>query len=683
MSRLKRVAPATALALVAVLGLLIALLTADPPGVTLRSDLRGAAPVELPKGQDCFALPVLPNDTRLVRVQAAPGAKLPTSVSVAAQGMTPISSGPGQRREPDRVEYRLAKPTSGERGDAQVCMNVAVGGATLLGEGERPAVTLLGDPHSNWISALPALADRAGFGRGTVLGRAALPLALLLLAAAWLLAVREVSGAGRRPEPVGRGSIVRVGVVGALFCAAFALTTPPFQAPDEMVHLQYAELLADQQALPRTTEYRGDATSPQGGAAINGMQTGRVAFSPDRRPPWSQTEDRAFDAQLKALPSGGAVDSFTNASSQPPAYYAIVAVAQTVTGGSILDRVLVGRLISALLFGIGAAGAVAFAREAVPRAGGLAIAGGLFVATLPIVGFIGGSINPDALLTAVAAWTLAVLARILRQGATLRRGALLGLLLGLGLATKLIFAALLPAVAVAAIVVLVRGLRGREFSQAILAVLAAGAAMAVVAGPYLAWAVLSGRGIAFSPPPAPGAVAGPVLSMRETVVYAVELFVGQFGPITDRIPGSGPWDLWLSGLTGRMGWVDYGVPTRWVHVIGAFWGLLALLAVVGIGRSARARRTVPIDAVVYAVAAGGLALMIARAGLYNRMAGASGFEQARYLFPIAAIGAGGVALGLRQLPKPIWRDWAAATVVVFGLVDGTVGFLLTVGRYFA
>ncbi len=681
MSRLKRVAPATALAVVAVVGILLALLAADPPGVTLRSDLRGAAPVEFPKGQNCFGLPVLPSDTRLVRVQAPAGAKLPTSVQVAAQGMEPIGSAAGQRREPDRVEYRLARPTGGEYAVAQVCLNVAVGGATLLGEGERPAVTLLGDPHASWLSALPALAERAGFGRGTVLGRGALPLALLLLGAAWLLAIREMSGAGRSADRVGRGSVVRVGVVGALFCAAFALTTPAFQAPDEMVHLQYAELLADQQALPRTTENLGNATSPQAQAAINGMQTGRVAFSPDRRPPWSQTEDRAFEAQLKALPAGGAVDSFTNASSQPPAYYAVVAVAQKAAGGSILDRLLVGRLISALLFGIAAAGAVAFAREAVPRAGGLAIAGGLFVATLPIVGFIGGSINPDALVAAVSAWTLVILARILRQGATLRRGVALGLLLGLGLATKLIFAALLPAVAVAAVVVLARGVRGREIGTAVTSVLAAAVAMAVVAGPYLGWAVLSGRGIAFAPPGS--GAAGPVLSMRETLVYTVELFAGQFGPIADRIPGSGPWDIWLAGLTGRMGWVDYGMPVRWVYAIGAFWGLLALLAVVGVARSARARRTVPIDAVVYAVAAGGLALMIARAGLYNRVAGATGFEQARYLFPVAAIGAAGVALGLRQLPRPVWRDWAAATVVVFGLVDGTAGFFLTVGRYFA
>ncbi len=679
---MRRIAPAAVLAAIAALGLLIALLTADPPGVTLRADARPASPIKLKPGEQCFSLAVLPDDTRLVRLHVPGGKAAPTTARVQAEGMAPITSGPGVRRGsvPTAVEYRLSRPTAGEHGGAQLC-TTAVGGRTVvLGEGPQASITLLGDPHGNWVSALPALADRAGFGRGTVLGSAALPLALLLFGIAWVLAVLEASGAGLRAEPVGRRSIVRVGAVGALVCAAFALTTPPFQAPDEMVHLQYAELLADQQALPQTTEQKGDITSPQGQAALFGVATGRVAFSPDRRPPWSAVEDRALDAKLKTLPSGGAVDSWTNASSQPPTYYAVVAVAQKIAGGSILDRLLIGRLISALLFGLAAAGAVAFAREAVPRAGGIAVAGGLLVATLPMFGFVGGSINPDALLVAVAAWMLAVLARILRRGPTVRLGLALGALVGLGMVSKVIFAGLLPAVALGAVVILVRGARkDGDLKTALLTVGAALGVAAAVALPYLGWAILSGRGLTFGPPGPPA----PVFGIRENVTYAVELFAGQFGPVMDRINGSGPWNIWLSGLTGNLGWLDYGMPESTVHRLAWFWGALAVLAIIGLVRSARARRAIPVDAVVYLAAVLGIALLISRAGLTARLAGSIGFEQARYLLPLAAIGAGGVALGLRQLPSEKLREWGVAVVVVIGLLDGTAGLLITVGRYFA
>ena len=685
MARVKRVPPAAILAVLALVGILIALLTAAPPGVTQRSSARPSAPVELKAGLRCFGLPSLPDDTRYVRLVAEPGSHLPRSVSISIEDGVILKTGGPTWRGGDQhfVEYRLSAPVEGNHTVQQICLDSPKGGSTVLGEPPVPAITLLGASHGNWLAALPTLAERASFGRGTLLGKATLPLALLLLGAAWLLAVREASTTMRSSEPIGRRSVVRLGVVGGLFCAAFALTTPPLQSPDEMVHVQYVELLADQHQVPQTTELRGDATSPQLKAVIGLAATGRAAFSPDRRTPWGTIEDHRADAELAKLPSGGAVDSFTNSSSQPPAYYAVLATATSITGGSVFDRMLVGRLLSALMVGIAIAGCAAFAREAVPRARGLVVAGAILVATLPVVGFIGGSINPDALLIAVSAWTLVVIAKILRQGPTARRGLALGALVGLGLISKLTYAGLLPAVALAAIVVLVRGYRSRELRTALISVGAALGVVAVLAAPYLLWAVLSGRGISFGPPPPPGAPPGPVQTLRETLVYSVELYAGQFGPLLDRIPGSGPWDIWISGLTGSLGWVDYGLPHRWVKPLGLYWGLLAVLALVGILRSARARRAIPVDAVVYAVAVAGLALLIARAGLTARLGGAVGFEQARYLFPVAAIGAAGVALGLRQLPKAVVRDWAAAVVVVIALIDGTALYFMTIGRYFA
>ncbi|MBJ7472509.1 MAG: DUF2142 domain-containing protein, partial [Solirubrobacteraceae bacterium] len=503
--------------------------------------------------------------------------------------------------------------------------------------------------------------------------------ALLSILAAWVLAIRVASTVMRREDSVSRATALRVGVVGTLFATAFALTTPPFMAADEPVHLQYTQLLESRQALPQTVEQRGDVTSAQAQLLLGAAATSLVQFSPDRRTPWGYPEDRALDQQLDRLPSGDAQDSFTNASSQPPAYYVGGALVQAGSGGSVLDRILVLRLYSALLFGLAVAGTVMFAREAVPRARGLAVAGGIMLAALPIAAFVGGSINPDALLAAASAWTLAVLARILRRGVTMRRSLALGALVGLGLLSKLTFAALLPAIALSAAVVIYRGWRRHELRDALLCTAAAAGLAVLIAAPYFGWAALSGRGVVFGPPGPPA----PATSLRETLTYAIDLYVGAFGPIQDRIEGSGPWQIWLGGLTGRLGWLDFGVPDAWVRRIAVVWGALFVLAVAGVLRSARARRAIPVDAVVYGLAAASLMFVIAQAGLTARLGGTPGFEQARYLLPIAALGVGGVALALRQLPGTRVRDWAAAGVVVFGLVNGTAAYLITVGRYFA
>ncbi len=71
---------------------------------------------------------------------------------------------------------------------------------------------------------------------------------------------------------------------------------------------------------------------------MNGSQVGSVVFQTGHRPPWTQVESKALDAQLHAAPYHDATDVFTNASSQPPGYYAVGAVATAITGGDALDR---------------------------------------------------------------------------------------------------------------------------------------------------------------------------------------------------------------------------------------------------------------------------------------------------------------------------------------------------------
>ncbi|MDO9353474.1 MAG: DUF2142 domain-containing protein, partial [Solirubrobacteraceae bacterium] len=488
-----------------------------------------------------------------------------------------------------------------------------------------------------------------------------------------------------------RRALVLLGLVGTLWGAAYAVTTPPFESPDEITHLRYAQLIVDQHALPQTT-LGAPSAPPDWGVAAADTRAVVLPFAPWLRPPWSAAEDRSMDRRIAGQPRVRLTDSFDTASSQPPAYYGVVAAAQAITRGSILDRLLIGRLVSALLFGFAITGIAAFVRAAVPSAGGAGVVGVAMVACLPLTGFFAGSLNPDALMTATAAWAFALTATVLRRGLSWRRAIALGGVVGLGVLSKITFTALLPMFVVAALVVLVRSFRERRRTPVDADVdpgpgvgrtalmLAASAAVAVaIAAPYVLWAVLSGRGLVFGPP---GGVA-PALGIRQTITYTVGLFLGEVGPIQERLARSGPIDILGDGLVGRLGWLDYGFPREPMLRILNAWELLAAAALFGIARSARARRAIPVDALVYAVGVAGLMLVIGRAGLSWTLLGLGEFEQARYLFPVAAVGAGGVALALRQVPAGRPRTWIASGVLVAVCVHGVMGYLLTIGRYFA
>lgn len=675
MAHAARSRPALWLAILAAIGLLIALLTAAPPAVTYRSNVAPSEPVRVASSREqCFGLVVVPDETRAVRVTAVGGRPLPSSGR-----LVPAAGAPIPLRSPQRVDggaravYRLTRAVERSTLGGQLCLRAISPGAAIGGAPGAPSVDLLGAERGSWLDAVPLLSERAGFARA-VLGRGALPIAVLCLLGAWVLVVRL---APRRVDaPVDRGAVRTVFAVAALVGTAFAITTPALQAPDEMVHLHYVDLIRDQQTLPRSTE-RGPL-SPQLEELVAGSRVGEVAFQPSHRPPWTAAESAALDERLAALPDGEVRDRFTNASSQPPGYYALGALLTTIAGGDELDRLLVVRLLSVLLMSLAVAGGLVFARAAVPSAGGLVLVGGLMAATTPIVAFIGGSVNPDSAYAAAAAWMLAGIATILRQGLTMRRALWVGAATGLGLVSKLTFLPMLGVVAVAALIILLREVRGGRLRSAI-APLSGGALLAAAIGaPFLLWAQFGGRGLVFG---SAGDPVGTPASFRELLSYAIELYVGQVGPIKDRIPGSGP-DIFIGGLAGRLGWLDYGPSDAWANAFMWLWLALVALALVGVLRALVRRRMSIVELGLWVVAVVPLLLAIASSGFYSRSTGAIGFEQARYLLPLMPIAIAGIALAVRQLPARLHAA-AAAALCVIGLLHGTTLWLMTVGRYFA
>lgn len=89
------------------------------------------------------------------------------------------------------------------------------------------------------------------------------------------------------------------------------------------------------------------------------------------------------------------------------------------------------------------------ARELFSDRRGLAVGSAALVALNPTFIYISASVHDDPLSNLVAAGMLSVTARILVRGATMRRAAALGLLVGLGLLTKLTCLVIAPTVALA------------------------------------------------------------------------------------------------------------------------------------------------------------------------------------------------------------------------------------------
>ena len=99
------------------------------------------------------------------------------------------------------------------------------------------------------------------------------------------------------------------------------------------------------------------------------------------------------------------------AANQPPLYYALQTIPYWLgSGGTLLDRLELMRLLSALMAGLTALFAYLFVCEALPGVSWAWTVGGLGVALAPLLGFMSGAVNPDAMLAAVSAGIFFLLA---------------------------------------------------------------------------------------------------------------------------------------------------------------------------------------------------------------------------------------------------------------------------------
>ncbi len=466
--------------------------------------------------------------------------------------------------------------------------------------------------------------------------------------------------------------------IACLNAACWSIVTPPFQAPDEPDHFAYVQELAETGQLPDLHSHT--ELSTEAAYTLNALHQGLVRFKPQFPTIASVAEQRALqDIMSRHLPRGNPVTAGT-AASEPPLYYALETVPYTLgSGGSLLDRLQLMRLLSALMAGLTALFAFLFVREVLPGAPWAWIVGALGVALTPLLGFISGAVNPDAMLTAVSAAGFYALARAFRCGLTMRRAIALGLITVAGLLTKLNFIGLAPAILLGAVLLSVRALRSsrRSALQSLAVYLSIGCA------PVIVYVLVNRLPLLPTPGKGSGALHLHLGTVLAGISYSWQLYLPKLPYVKSYFPGVVTGQIWFDGLVGRYGWVDTLFPP-WAYELAIVPTALitALSARELVTRRLQLRRRLP-ELIVYAAMAGGLMLLVGVTSYIGQIYGHERpyLDEPRYFLPLVPLLAVVLALAARGAGRR-WGHAAGVLIVVMFLAYDLFSQLQVVARYY-
>jgi hypothetical protein len=423
-----------------------------------------------------------------------------------------------------------------------------------------------------------------------------------------------------------------LGVV-LLLGVAWALVVPPFQVPDEGVHVQYTQSIAARHELPG--KGRG-VLSTQEAVALVTAQNGGIRNNMFPRPEWSARAFHRWEREARGLPDddGGA---YFPQSENPPLYYLYEAVPYVAAGGgSFFSRLHAMRLWSALLLLVTTTGAWLLAGEVFGRDRLLQLATAALVGLQPMVTFISAGVNPDAGI--VAFWTVALWlgARVLRRGLTLRDGVALGLVVGLAVTEKATSWALVPA-----------------------AVDRAGVTAPSITSLH---------------------------SLREFASYVWQYYLPKL-PFQDRYtPLLGDtsrfYTTWHETGWAAFGWLEVRLPAWGYSVLGIASALAILGGVTALVRAHRHRRVDSAAVGFMLLAALGLMLVLHWVDYTYLTIARHAVEQGRYILPLVAIGGLAVA-GTVSLLRPRWRAPAVGILIAGLLTLQLASLAVTAEHYFA
>jgi hypothetical protein len=580
----------------------------------------------------------------------------------------------------------------------RVCLAIAgrgqvglIGGPTPPGAGEltangRPTgsslpITYVEADRTSWWSRTSAVFDRMRLGRGSWGGGwvpwAAGVLLLGALALVVLALVRELI-APRGRWQVTAGVIAAVAVLNA---AAWSLITPAFQVPDEQTHVGYAQEVAEA-GRPPVARRADERLAPELVAAMTGTRFGSLDARTFGAAVTSPLQQRTLGRVLhEGLARRSTNDTAGPAAPEPPLYYAFEAIPyRLASGATLLDRLALMRLFSALLAGATALFVFLFVRECLPGRPWAWTVGALGAALHPLLGFVSGGVNPDALLFAICAALFYALAVAFRRGLTPRRAAWIGAIVAAGVVGKINFYGLVPG-ALLAVALAARTSAG-GFNLRALRLF--GIVVGIAVAPYLLLTALDALAwdrawiLARTPAERPedhGNLGGHLSYLWQVFLPRLP---GQATVFPDFYPG---WQLWLKGFVGKFGWtvVSYA---EWAYRVAtlllALVGAIALRALVR--ERATARRRLP-ELIGYAAMAAGLLLLIGLVALRGFAPGVSGAIQGRYLLPLLPLFGALLALAVRGVGER-WGRALGVALVLACVAWSVFGQLLTVAWFY-
>ena len=465
--------------------------------------------------------------------------------------------------------------------------------------------------------------------------------------------------------------------VACLNALCWSIVSPPFQIPDEPDHYAYVMQLAETGSLPVS---RFGGLSNQENLALAGLHQPEVRRQP-RHTIGSLAEERELEQDLGVSKGRGERGSPAAgvAASQPPLYYALESVPYVLAGGTVLNRLAWMRVASAFTAGLVALFVFLFIREVLPRDSWTWTAGGLAVAVSPLLGFMCGAVSPDGLLYAVSAATFWSLARGFRRGLDARTAIVIGLLLAVGLMTKLNFIGLVPGV-IAGLILL--GIRATGSGAGHRALLCVALALGIGFSPAAIYAtanLLSGHSTFGLVSEAAREVS--VHPPTNQLNYILQLYLPRIPGAPNYFPGLSPIrQIWFNGFVGLYGWLDTTFP-QWVYRAALFPALL-LLALFGraLLRTRAALWARSGELVVYGTMTVGLLTLIGGASFYHFPSLQSEVET-RYLLPLIPLLGAALALTVRSLGRR-WGPVAGVLTVMLFLAHDVFSQLLVVSRYY-
>ncbi len=485
-----------------------------------------------------------------------------------------------------------------------------------------------------------------------------------------------------------RGIAARVPVA-ALVCAAVAflnaaawsVVVPAFQVPDEQSHYAYTEYLV-QHGQPPISEPE-DRYSSSEDNALAGLRFNNVRHRSETGTIWSAAEQARLTSSLEQQASrSDGNGAAREVGGEPPLFYALQAIPyQLADSGTVLDRLQLMRLLSALIAGVTVLFMFLFLREALPGNRETWTVGALGVAFLPMFGFMSGGMNSDALLYAASAALFYLLARGFRRGLTPWLAVAIGAALATGLMTKFNAMGLVPGTAIAVLAMAVRQDGRLRLATLRLPTLT----IAVAVAPVLLEAMLN---TTVWDRPAFGATASNYrTSALDPTVGSALSYLWQFYLVP--LPGmtqeltSGPfYDLWFKGFVGWFGWVDTSFPSL-VRALALI--PIAAIAVLA-GRTTVVQRADVRERKTELLSYGVLIVLfmgfVAVASYIQHLRYGGSVAQIRYLFTLLPVYAAVLALAARGAGRR-WAPVLGTAIVMLAIAHTVFAQLLVVSRYYA